>query len=238
MWNRNDGYFLKTKYADVCGTIQRTDYQLILNESSAFSIEAMVAGREQRESGAISYRRSPTAIRRLVTEQILVFYKSNIRDHKGIEWWPMETAIEDWEKSNLEDIEKFFNTELSSIVEHCRIELVCHKLVQILEGDFGWAASACAFVKSTHGRLDSPADRVRHLIISVDWAAEEIESESEPGWPPHPPQTCMYPDTDMRSFPVMPQRPSHVEGPPGPWLPIYGVGPYYAPGLVGEPEYY
>ncbi|KAJ7857112.1 hypothetical protein B0H14DRAFT_3640149 [Mycena olivaceomarginata] len=179
----------------------------------------------------------PSNFRIIITARPDTHIRDAFRDHKGIEWWPMDTAIEDWEKSNLEDIEKFFNTELSSIVGSSWSPKLCHKLVQISEGDFGWATSACAFIKSTHGRLDSPADRVRHLIsypIAVDWAAEEFESESESGWPPHPPQT--YPDTDMRSFPVMPQRPSHVEGPPGPWLPIDGVGPYYAPALIGEPE--
>ncbi|KAJ7790422.1 hypothetical protein B0H14DRAFT_2626019 [Mycena olivaceomarginata] len=181
----------------------------------------------------------PSNFRIIITARLDTHIRDAFRDHKGIEWWPMDTAIEDWEKSNLEDIEKFFNTELSSIVGSSWSPKLCHKLVQISEGDFGWATSACAFIKSTHGRLDSPADRVRHLIsypIAVDWAAEEFESESESGWPLHPPQT--YPDTDMRSFPVMPQRPSHVKGPLGPWLPIDGVGPYYAPGLIGEPEYY
>ncbi|KAJ7310918.1 hypothetical protein DFH08DRAFT_1045815, partial [Mycena albidolilacea] len=85
----------------------------------------------------------PSNFRIIITARPDTHIRDAFRDHKGVEWWPMDTAIEDWENSNLEDIEKFFNTEFPSIVGSSWSPKLCHKLVLISEGDFGWATSAC-----------------------------------------------------------------------------------------------
>jgi DNA polymerase III delta prime subunit len=103
----------------------------------------------------------------------------------GIAWWPMHVVID--EKSNLRDIDEFFNNELSSVLGPKWSDKACQRLVRKSEGDFGWAAFACGYIKHIGGRM-TPSDRMRRLLSHPkETPAADLEAEG-------------YPDSDCEGF--------------------------------------
>ncbi|KAF8210921.1 hypothetical protein K438DRAFT_100297 [Mycena galopus ATCC 62051] len=140
----------------------------------------------------------------------------------------MDTVID--QKSNLQDIEEFFDFELSGVPELQWKYKLCHKLVRKSAGDFAWAVFACKFVKNTHSRIKSPAERLRRLLLKTKTInvayleAEESDSESDGFFPDRirdKLQHMWHPHIHHHPpYPRTPYRPSRFHGdtPPRPMM--------------------
>ncbi|KAK7007386.1 WD40 repeat-like protein [Favolaschia claudopus] len=126
----------------------------------------------------------PRNFRFLVTARATEEIREAFEGKPGIAWSAMDTLID--EKLNAEDIEDFFENELSTVAGLKWSDRMCKKLLKKSEGDFAWAAFAATFIKNTSARIKSPADRMRRLLskpkssstLALE-AADESGSESE-----------------------------------------------------------
>jgi len=147
--------------------------------------------------------------------------------HKDVAWLRMEAVIDD--KSNLKDIEEFFDHELDDCPGLKWNDRTCRKLTRKSEGDFGWAVFACSFIKHSGG----PSDRMSRLLAHPKGApiavleAQDPDSEHEDffharirdtlqnipemlAWHPlHLPAVDKYPLFDMRPEPAFPMPVGH-----------------------------
>ncbi|KAJ6471954.1 hypothetical protein C8R45DRAFT_1217918 [Mycena sanguinolenta] len=150
----------------------------------------------------------PTNFRVLITARPDSDIWEACHNRDGIKWLAMEALID--KKTDLKDIEDFFDNELSEVPGLRWNDRLCHKLVEKSDGDFGWAAFACKFIKSTSSRITSPSDRVRRLLSkpkavgnTAHLEADDSESESEGFfhklWHPHAHQ-----DSDVNAVPSFP----------------------------------
>ncbi|KAK6977666.1 WD40 repeat-like protein [Favolaschia claudopus] len=126
----------------------------------------------------------PRNFRFLVTARATEEIREAFEGKPAIAWSAMDTLID--EKSNAEDMEDFFENELSAVAGLKWNDRMCKKLLKKSEGDFAWAAFAATFIKNTSARIKSPADRMRRLLskpkssntLALE-AADESGSESE-----------------------------------------------------------
>ncbi|KAJ7136843.1 hypothetical protein C8R44DRAFT_608581 [Mycena epipterygia] len=91
-------------------------------------------------------------------------------DQKGVHWWDIQKVVD--KQSTLDDIADFFDSELSDFAGLKWSERYCRKMTTKSEGDFGWAAFACAFIKEL-GAAQPPSERMSQLLsrpkgITVD----------------------------------------------------------------------
>ncbi|KAF7371218.1 WD40 repeat-like protein [Mycena sanguinolenta] len=188
----------------------------------------------------------PSHFRVLITARPDSDIREAFRNRDGIKWLAMETLID--KKSDLKAIEELFDNELSDVPGLKWKDKLCHKLVEKSDGDFGWAAFACKFIKGTSGRITSPSDRVRRLLSktkAIDniahLEADDSESESEGFFhdPMHKLHNIWY--QHHQDFPMnvnaVPSFPVPRAGTPERWAePLMGPNSNYSSQFVDAPQ--
>ncbi|KAJ7662448.1 hypothetical protein B0H17DRAFT_1185048 [Mycena rosella] len=97
---------------------------------------------------------------------------------KDVASWDLEDVLD--KQSKLDDVAVFFSSELSGVAGWN--DRVRRKLTTKSDGDFGWAASACASIKDT-GASQTASERMADLLSyrkAVSFK-DELEDYSNPG---------------------------------------------------------